>query len=128
MSRSVSTGAAARTERKLRRDVRTLATFVRVYCRGRHRDAERGPVELRTMDLAALYRRPVEVCETCRKLLQHALVVRMRCPHDPKPTCKNCPTHCYAPEYRAQIRAVMRYAGIRLMLKGRLHYALHLFT
>jgi len=128
MSRLVAAGAAARTGRTLRRDLRTLATFVRVYCHSQHRAAERVPVELRTIELAALCGRPVELCRVCRKLLQHAVVMRLRCPHNPKPICRKCPTHCYAPEYRAQIRAVMRYAGIRLMLKGRLHYALHLFT
>ena len=25
------------------------------------------------------------------------------CPLDPKPTCKNCKIHCYAPENRAKI-------------------------
>jgi hypothetical protein len=45
---------------------------------------------------------------------------------NPKPMCKHCPSHCYAPMYRAQIRRVMKYAGIKLLMRGRVDYLLHL--
>lgn len=32
-----------------------------------------------------------------------------------KPTCKQCPVHCYRPDYRQQMTQVMRYAGPRMM-------------
>jgi hypothetical protein len=115
-------------DRKLRGELKTLVTFVRVYCERRHRDAVQVPVELRTLDLAGLYGRPVRLCAACGKLLQHALVKRMRCPYDPKPMCKKCPTHCYSPAQRAQIQEVMRYSGTRLVLTGRLHYLWHLWS
>ena len=63
-----------------------------------------------------------QLCPACRKLLAHAFVQRSHCPLDPKPACKKCPTHCYAPKYRAQIREVMKYSGRRLGLRGRLDY------
>jgi hypothetical protein len=34
-----------------------------------------------------------------------------------KPTCANCPIHCYQPAQRAAIRAVMAYAGPRMLLR-----------
>lgn len=33
-----------------------------------------------------------------------------------KPTCKKCPIHCYKPDMREKMRAVMRWAGPRMML------------
>ena len=34
-----------------------------------------------------------------------------------KPTCSQCPVHCYKTEMRDRIRDVMRYAGPRMMLR-----------
>ena len=40
-------------------------------------------------------------------------------PHgDNKPFCSNCPIHCYKPEMRQQMRAVMQYAGPRMLLSN----------
>ena len=111
---------------KLRKDLKVLATFIRIYCDGRHRDQPRESVTLKMHDVAAICGRPVVLCASCRKLLQHAFVKRATCPLDPKPTCKHCPSHCYAPDYRAQIREVMRVAGKRLVCSGRLDYLWHL--
>lgn len=33
-----------------------------------------------------------------------------------KPTCKQCPVHCYRPEYKEQMKEVMRYSGPRMTL------------
>lgn len=33
-----------------------------------------------------------------------------------KPACKKCPIHCYKPEMREKIRAVMRWAGPRMLI------------
>ena len=33
-----------------------------------------------------------------------------------KTACKDCPTHCYAPKEREQIRKVMRWVGPRMIL------------
>ncbi len=52
-------------------------------------------------------------CEECLDLLAYARKRIEGCPHDPKPRCKDCRTHCYGPGYRDKIRAVMRFAGAR---------------
>ena len=110
------------------RDLRTLARFITFYCAHVHPGAPRVPVHLRTIDVERVCRRPVKVCRSCGKLLAHAVVKRLQCPLDPKPECKKCPQHCYAPAYRAQIKAVMRFSGPRLVLRGRLDYLLHLLV
>lgn len=35
---------------------------------------------------------------------------------DEKPTCANCPIHCYPQREREQIHRIMRWAGPRMML------------
>ena len=117
--------ATPNTPRQLRRDLRTLITFVDTYCNAKHE--EKKPVELRNIDIRELAGRRVFLCAECTKLLQHALVKRQHCPRDPKPECKHCPTHCYAPKYRAQVREVMKFSGRHLIMQGRLDYLLHLF-
>lgn len=112
--------------RKLRYDLRVLATFIRIYCDGRHADRPRAPVPDPIWRLTATGKPPAIHCPACTKLLGHATAKRRRCPLDPKPACKHCPQHCYAPAYRAQIRKVMRYSGRRLILSGRVDYLWHL--
>ncbi len=116
----------ARHARQLCHDLKVLATLIEVYCARRHPTAAKEVVTLKTHDVAALHGRPLRLCPPGRKLLTHAFVKRAACPLDPKPMCKKCPQHCYAPLYRAQIREVMRYSGRRLVLSGRLDYLVHL--
>lgn len=110
----------------LRRDLKTLALFIRIYCDDLHADRERERVVMRTHDVAALAGREVILCAECRKLLMHAFVKRSSCPLDPKPMCKHCPQHCYVPAYRQQIQQVMKYSGRKLVMHGRVDYLLHL--
>ena len=108
------------------RDHKTLAMFISLYCRHKHKTAEKRLVEFKTHDVTAIAGRSIILCEECRKLLMHAWVKRSHCPMDPKPQCKHCPSHCYHPTYRAQIREVMRFSGRKMLLGGRLDYVFHL--
>lgn len=113
-------------DKKLLADLRVLIRFTEVYCEGEHPQAERQVVEMQTHDLQAIAGKEVKLCPVCTRLLMHAVVKRTRCPMDPKPACKHCPKHCYAPEYRQQMRKVMAYSGRKLVMRGRLDYLLHL--
>jgi hypothetical protein len=110
----------------LKKDLKTLVMFVDVYCRNQHGSAQREPVTLKSHDLSTLSRRPVVLCQDCRRLLTHALVKRTHCPMHPKPSCKHCPVHCYHPPYRKQMQEVMRFSGRHLLFRGRVDYLLHL--
>jgi hypothetical protein len=81
--RAASTNAAR--EGQLLRDCKTLATFVEVYCKHRHREMRKAPVGLKTHDVVRIHGRNLELCASCRKLLAHAFVKRSHCPFDPKP-------------------------------------------
>ncbi len=111
---------------KLERDLRTLGLFVELYCRGKHPEAEKELLVLRMADNTDAVGRPLTLCPDCIKLVTHAVVKRSSCPMRPKPQCKHCPNHCYAPKYQAEIRQAMRYSGQQLIMKGRLDYLWHL--
>jgi hypothetical protein len=84
------------TGTRLLREWRTMAAMVRCYCRGRH-----GADGL---------------CDECQGLLDYATLRLERCRFGAeKPTCANCPVHCYQRDRREQIKVVMRYAGPRML-------------
>lgn len=112
--------------KEVRKDLKTLALFIRLYCSQRHTTAEKERVQLKTHDVMAIAGRELVLCPDCRKLLAHAFTKRSHCPMEPKPACKHCPNHCYHPTYRAQIREVMKYSGRKMLLGGRLDYLFHL--
>jgi hypothetical protein len=111
--------------REIARDLGVLGLFVETWCRKRHGNTPREPFSIRGLDLSPTDLGRREVCADCRKLLSHAVTKRARCPLDPKPSCRLCPVHCYAPSYRQRIREVMKFSGRHLILRGRLHLLLH---
>lgn len=89
---------ASREARRLARERRTIHAMVAIYCRDHHQG-----------------RTP---CAECAALAAYADRRLDRCPYGPgKPTCVNCPIHCYAPRQREAVREVMRYAGPRMLLR-----------
>lgn len=87
-----------RTECKRQREKRTVAFMIRLYCRKQHGAK-------------------TELCPACAELLQYAALRSDKCPHmETKTFCSNCKVHCYKPEMRERIRAVMRFSGPRMLL------------
>jgi hypothetical protein len=84
---------------RISREKKTVKAMVRIACRGQH-----GPRD--------------GLCPECSRLLGYALERLERCPFQgDKTTCAHCPVHCYRPRMREGIRAVMRYAGPRMLLR-----------
>jgi hypothetical protein len=78
--------------RRLVREWKTVAAMVQCYCRDHHASAD--------------------LCPECQGLLDYATLRLDRCRFgEEKPTCANCPVHCYQCDRRDQMKAVMRYAG-----------------
>ena len=67
----------------------------------------------------------LELCEDCRKLLSHGIAKLLLCPYDPKPMCKKCEPHCYAPGYREKVQEVMKFSGRYLIKHGRVDIMFH---
>jgi hypothetical protein len=116
--------ATAEQIREIAKDLGVLGKFVAVYCR-RHHAGPRAPFDMKGVDLSLTSLRKRRVCEDCRRLLSHAVSKRIRCPFEPKPSCRLCPDHCYAPTYRRRIREVMKFSGRHLILRGQVHLLLH---
>ena len=56
------------------------------------------------------------LCPSCVALNAYAGERLDRCVYGlEKPTCFNCPIHCYKREKREAVREVMRYAGPRML-------------
>ena len=57
------------------------------------------------------------LCDECKKLDDYAKLRSDKCPFmETKTFCSNCRVHCYRPDMREKIRAVMRWAGPRMLL------------
>lgn len=83
------------------RELKTIETMVRMYCRGHGHGRGEAPL-----------------CGECGALFEYAKRRLERCVFgDAKPACANCVVHCYKAEMREQIRVVMRWAGPRMMLR-----------
>ncbi|MFC2079750.1 nitrous oxide-stimulated promoter family protein [Candidatus Bipolaricaulota bacterium] len=93
---------------RLDRERKTVAAMIQIYCRNQHR-------------------KDSIPCPECRTLLEYATSRIEACPfRDDKPTCASCAVHCYRTEMREQIRAVMRYAGPRMLARHPLLAVTHL--
>ena len=94
--------------KRLERERRTIKALLELYCREKHAGGG-------------------TLCAACKELLAYA-DKRLECCafQGSKPTCAKCPIHCYQPQYRERIKAVMKYAGPRLPLRHPVLAARHL--
>jgi len=84
---------------KVESERRTVEAMIDIYCH-QHHGTRKG------------------LCSDCEALRNYARQRLQNCPfQDGKPTCAKCPVHCYNPEMRKRIRAVMRYAGPRMLYR-----------
>ena len=86
---------------RLARELNTVAAMLHIYCGAHH---------------AALARNGNPLCGDCASLQDYARKRLAGCPFGAdKPTCVNCPIHCYGRRQREAMRVVMRYAGPRML-------------
>jgi predicted amidophosphoribosyltransferase len=83
---------------RLSRERHTIQVMIEIYCHGHHHGGE-------------------NLCSVCQSLFAYAMQRIDKCPLQAnKPTCAQCPVHCYKPDMRDQIRSIMRYSGPRMMI------------
>ncbi len=83
--------------KRLNREWKTMEAMIKIHCRDHH-GASTTP------------------CLECQALLDYAGLRLERCRFgQEKPTCANCPVHCYQKARREQVRTVMCYAGPRMV-------------
>jgi len=84
---------------RTRREWKTIRAMIALHCSGVHRER-------------------TGLCAECRELEEYAEKRLERCPYgETKPTCVNCPIHCYQQTMRERVQVVMRYAGPRMLLR-----------
>ncbi|HWD20443.1 MAG TPA: nitrous oxide-stimulated promoter family protein [Verrucomicrobiae bacterium] len=82
---------------RLAREWKTMAAMVHIYCRDLHQPSG-------------------ALCPECSKFIDYAHARLERCRFgEEKPTCAKCPVHCYQRARRDEARAIMRYAGPRML-------------
>lgn len=115
-----------RLDNKKIKDIRVLYDFIAIFCREKHAAQIKDTFLIRDDRLRrTLGGKDRLLCEDCRKLLNHGIAKLLLCPYNPKPMCKKCPTHCYAPGYREKVREVMKFSGIYLIKHGRVDLMIH---
>ena len=83
---------------KRENEKKVVSLMIRLYCNGNH-GTKNGVL-----------------CDDCKALSEYAKARVKHCPHmETKTFCSNCRTHCYKPEMREKIRAVMRWSGKRMI-------------
>jgi hypothetical protein len=84
--------------KKWEKERRLIPVMIKKYCKGVHK-SRRG-----------------ELCEGCKALTEYALFRLEKCPFKVnKQFCSFCKIHCYKPEYREEIKKVMKYSGPRML-------------
>lgn len=97
-SRIQYTRTVSELPRNLALDFKTVSSMIRIYCRAKHAEPGGGR------------------CASCAELTGYAEMRLARCPFgEEKTTCRECPIHCYRPGEREAMRAVMVYAGPRML-------------
>ncbi len=115
-----------RLDHKKNKDIRVLSDFVAIFCRENHPAEAKEVFPIKDARLhQALGTKELVLCHDCGKLLSHGIAKLLLCPYDPKPMCKKCETHCYAPGYRERVREVMKFSGRYLIKHGRLDLMIH---
>jgi len=87
-------------EKHLARELVTIRKMTEMYCSAHHGGSS------------------TILCEECGDFIDYIAIRLKKCPYgEEKPTCANCPIHCYKPARKAQGRAIMMYAGPRMLLR-----------
>jgi len=91
------TKTAPKVPRAIATEKKTVAAMVRIYCAWHHDGAD-------------------VPCATCAALQRYSHARLDACPYGAdKPTCRECPIHCYKAAEREAMREVMRFAGPRML-------------
>ena len=95
---------------RLKRKSKTFDAMLRIYCQAQHQGGRK-------------------LCPACSELKEYAAYRLSKCPFQAaKPACAKCRVHCYKPEMRERVRAVMRFSGPKLLYRRPMLALLHLLA
>ncbi|PKN37151.1 MAG: hypothetical protein CVU62_11130 [Deltaproteobacteria bacterium HGW-Deltaproteobacteria-2] len=94
----------------MEQEIKTVELMIDLYCRDHHGSTE-------------------NICPECRELLNYVKKRLEKCPlKENKPPCSKCPIHCYKPDMREKIKAVMKDSGPRMLYRHPIMTARHYVT
>jgi len=83
--------------KRIEREIKTVGVMIDMFCRHHHDSDKR--------------------CKDCQELFEYANQKVLKCPFgNDKPTCAKCQIHCYKPEMRERIKAVMKFSGPKMIV------------
>ena len=105
--------------RRIRREKNTIDVMIKLYCRDHHDHHGANGHTDKYKDT---------LCPDCLELRDYAHMRLDRCRYQQmKPTCGNCPIHCYKPSMKETVMDVMSYSGPRMTLRHPYLALMHLF-
>ena len=97
------------TDYKREQKKRVVAQMIRIFCKKQHHQSD--------------------LCPACQEVLSYAMDRSDHCPFmESKAFCSSCKVHCYRPEMREKIRAIMRFSGPRMLLYHPVLAVSHMLT
>lgn len=92
---------------RMERERKTISKMISLYCRSQHGSEN--------------------LCEECRKLEEYAYFRLEKCPfQEKKPACQNCSIHCYKPDMKEQVKAVMKSSGPKMIVHNPYYAIMHI--
>lgn len=86
------------SHKRIASELKTINAMLKIYCQAHHERTADSPL-----------------CPDCFQLQQYARKRLLNCPYQQhKPTCGNCPIHCYKKNMRQKVQEVMRFSGPRM--------------
>jgi ribosomal protein L40E len=93
---------------RIAREKKTVKIMIEMYCNAHHG-------------------KTAVLCRECSSLYDYAINKIDKCPfHEKKPVCGKCPVHCYKPEMREKMCAVMRYSGPKILMSHPVQGMMHI--
>ena len=94
--------------KRIKIEKKTVEKMITLYCRKNHKGTKE------------------TLCTECLNLHNYSQARLDKCTfQDDKPNCKDCTIHCYKPDMREKIRAVMRFSGPRMIFRNPILSFLH---
>ncbi|KJG21541.1 hypothetical protein UB37_10775 [Photobacterium iliopiscarium] len=87
---------------QLGREFKTITAMIDLYCEKHH--------QINTVKF--------QRCADCEQFRNYVKQRLDRCPYgENKPSCKQCPIHCYKPQQKVHSQTIMRYSGPKMIIK-----------
>lgn len=97
-------------EAKRKNEEKLVSDMISLYCKRKHKTGN-------------------GLCLKCQELNAYARARSEACPFmETKTFCSSCKVHCYSPEMKEQIRAVMKYCGPRMLFHHPIPAIKHLIS